>query len=412
MKRALLTQMRHEWRDNIWLVAGLAIVCTAVWFMSMQIVSMAKGWFYPLGADVDDVYVMSIGTLNSESPDYADYGDEAESRISSDKRAIMANIRKNPYVEAAGFTENGLPYSYSYYGIALRRADIQPKDTIGYGCNLRRMSPGIARVLRLKSRTGKSVEEVEEVLKSGEILVSHIYAGQKNSWTGEEMLGKTAMLNDKEYRVGDVVNQVRRSNFELWGGMTVIPIDESENFEADMVAVRVKTGMGTKFRDAFYNDASLRSHGNVYLTKFMSLEDQGSALMGNENTELRMSVGLVVCLIIIVSLGLAGVFWFRVQQRVSEIAIRKVCGATSGAVFRRILAEGLILLLIAALISAVVGWPILRKTLLENASLTDSNVLWGEVLTVAFMAVGVVISIWIPARKAMKIEPAVAVKDE
>ncbi len=34
MKRNLLTQIKNEWRDNLWLVIELAIVAVAIWALS------------------------------------------------------------------------------------------------------------------------------------------------------------------------------------------------------------------------------------------------------------------------------------------------------------------------------------------------------------------------------------------
>ena len=45
--------------------------------------------------------------------------------------------------------------------------------------------------------------------------------------TPEELNGNIVEANGKEYRVGDIINQVRRSDFDLsYGGMVIFPIDE------------------------------------------------------------------------------------------------------------------------------------------------------------------------------------------
>ena len=41
MKRNLLTQIKNEWRDNLWLVIELAIVAVAIWALSFTQIGRA-----------------------------------------------------------------------------------------------------------------------------------------------------------------------------------------------------------------------------------------------------------------------------------------------------------------------------------------------------------------------------------
>lgn len=412
MKRALLKQMRHEWRDNIWMVLGLAVVSITVWFMTIALVGATKGLFYPLGADVKDVYQLSIRTIPSDSPDYIDRGEESAAAESQDMRNIIAEIRKSPYVEAAAFSQNGLPYSLSYSGTLLM---LDENDSIGYSCNIRVMSPDMVRVLRIQSLTGKSQEELEQLLRDGNILITNYTLETKNRRQPEEFYGRTAQLGGTPgLRVGDIVQQVRRSDYDISknAGMVIKPIDEDENLNVWSMAVRVKPGMADKFRQEFEATPSMQKQGNKILYDMQLLEDAATTLQRPQNTSLRMTISLNLLLIVIVALGIMGVFWFRIQQRVGETAIRKVCGATDGDIFRRVISEGLILLLIAAIIMIALGWPLLKATLLTNEEVTTINAVIAGALTLGLLAIAIVVCIWIPARKAMRIEPAIAIKDE
>lgn len=113
-------------------------------------------------------------------------------------------------------------------------------------------------------------------------------------------------------------------------------------------------------------------------------------------------------------LGLLGTFWFRVQQRVAEIAIRKVCGASNMAIFMRIIGEGIILLLMASVIGAILFWTAYYLDYISTFPIMaekDVN-LYAELFTVIVVGIGIIISLSWPAYKAMHIEPAIAVKDE
>lgn len=116
-------------------------------------------------------------------------------------------------------------------------------------------------------------------------------------------------------------------------------------------------------------------------------------------------------LLVTVFLGLLGSFWFRMQQRVSEIAIRKVCGATRSQIFGRVISEGIVLLAFAAVIVSACVWPFYRQ-LVEKLGENFPVFAISELAAFVIVAAGVAVSLWYPARRAMRIEPAEAIKAE
>ena len=67
MKRNLLNQMKKEWRDNVWLVIELAVVCLAIWGLSVIVYVQGKGLFIPRGFNPENVYSISLKTVSSLS---------------------------------------------------------------------------------------------------------------------------------------------------------------------------------------------------------------------------------------------------------------------------------------------------------------------------------------------------------
>ncbi len=77
-----------------------------------------------------------------------------------------------------------------------------------------------------------------------------------------------------------------------------------------------------------------------------------------EVATIRNFIVVMVFLLLCIFLGLLGTFWFRTQQRVSEIAIRKVNGATGADIFRRLIGEGLLLLLIVTPVAVLLDYGV------------------------------------------------------
>jgi predicted permease len=113
--------------------------------------------------------------------------------------------------------------------------------------------------------------------------------------------------------------------------------------------------------------------------------------------------------VIIAAVGIAGVLAFSVSARTNEIGIRMSLGAESATVQRMILAEGSSLLLAGlalGVLASIVATRLIQG-LLFGVAPHDPVTLVGVALLIA--AVGVAAS-WIPALRAARIDPGVAIR--
>lgn len=412
--------MKNEWRDNIWLVLALTIVSLAVWLFSSKLEYAVRGLFVRSGFDAENVYSIKVRTLSSGAPEYEDMGENSLQKENRDLLDIISRIRKNPNVEAVSIGWGCTPYMSQYLASTLR-LDGAEKDTIGYSSQIRYASPEIIKVLGITSRTGKSSDDLMAILGRGEILVANI-PNPNADYEGhlpEDLPGKVLLDREEKYRVGDIVDNVRKSEYELPPyGMTLIPVVENEDMNMwgmifNELNVRVKPGCGANFEKDFENDLSLRRQRNVYLTDISRLTKMGEIYNMESSTQTRLMTMVIIAMLVIVALGISGVFWFRIQRRIGEIAIRKVCGATRMDIFRRILGEGFILLIIATILAALIGWIFIRVSIWnETNTFLLSRYVITEIATAVFVGVAITFSVVYPAWSAMSIEPAIAIKEE
>ncbi|MEP6495528.1 MAG: ABC transporter permease [bacterium] len=125
------------------------------------------------------------------------------------------------------------------------------------------------------------------------------------------------------------------------------------------------------------------------------------------NAALVSSFGALA--VIIAAVGIAGVLAFSVSARTNEIGIRMSLGADSGRVQRMILWEGGVLLvagLVIGVIGAASGTHFIRG-LLFGVEPTDPVTLVGVALGMAAVGIG---ACWLPALRAARIDPAVAIR--
>ncbi|WP_288156243.1 ABC transporter permease, partial [Phocaeicola sartorii] len=95
--------------------------------------------------------------------------------------------------------------------------------------------------------------------------------------------------------------------------------------------------------------------------------------------------------------------------------LMKSLGGTDHSIFVRQLAEGLILLAVATIPAIFIDWNLANAEL--NAWMDGSTLGWIRfvntvLISFVLIALMIVVGIWIPARKAMKVQPAEALHEE
>jgi putative ABC transport system permease protein len=109
------------------------------------------------------------------------------------------------------------------------------------------------------------------------------------------------------------------------------------------------------------------------------------------------------------AIGLFGVMAYLVSQRTREIGVRLALGATRAEVFRLIIGRGLALagIGVVAGIGAALGLTRVMETLLFSVSRTDPMTFIAVPVALVVVAA---IACYLPARRAMKVDPVVALR--
>lgn len=404
--------MLNEWRSNVWLVVELFIVGMILWIAFVVLFGLLSVRMRHNGYDYTDVYVATIRTVDEDSPLYEPY-DSAHSYL-TDYRLLESQIRSNPAVEIVGGGVNSMPYQFNYYGNGLDFHDGDTTYTFNY--NLRRMSPDVIRLMRLEGLNGESADELAEMIERGQIILGPADDGVDNGQIdARELRGKdVALYGDTAniVHVGAVAGGLRRSDYEpLYSGVAYMPLLPGD-LPHEML-VRVRPGSGREFVESL-TDAS-RKVGNVYINSPESMDFRREEAHRDTNNTIVRILACGVFLMLMIFMSFLATFWFRIQQRTQEIAVRRVNGATNCDILRRFISEGLLLLGCAVLLVIIPLGVYLAIDLSDEIYIVGFSlpVVWtAGGFTILLMALLVVLGIWPASRRAMKIYPAQALKDE
>ncbi len=158
--------------------------------------------------------------------------------------------------------------------------------------------------------------------------------------------------------------------------------------------------------------ASLRSiDPNVPLAVIESMDMLLDRSLGPRRFNLYLLSAFAAVALALAAIGLFGVMAYLVSQRTREIGVRLALGATRGEVFRLILGRGMTLAGIGAVIGlGAASWLTrVMETLLFSVSRTDPATFIAVPLTLLSIAA---LACYLPARRAMRVDPVVALRVE
>jgi putative ABC transport system permease protein len=275
-------------------------------------------------------------------------------------------------------------------------------------------TPRMRQTLNVALVSGRDLTDTDETTKTPVALVNQTMA--KQIWPGQDPLGQRFRLNGEEeaqdwFTVVGVIADFRHgqgvSNRPVYPS-AYVPYAFGPTFNNGVV-VRV-AGDPTRITAAVREQIRL-SDPSLPLFQIRTMEDlrQFSFWRYKVFSWMFSSFGFVALLL--ASIGVYGVLAYSVSQRRQEIGVRVALGAGRADVMRLVVGQGVRLALVGILVGVVLALGVTRliKTLLYNVTASDPA---SFALVAVFLAVVALLASYIPARRALAVDPIIALRNE
>ena len=418
----LLTQIKNEWRSNLFLLVELLLVFAVLWYIVDWVTVTARVYHAPMGFDTEHCYNLSFNSLTPKSALY-DPALTAEDDVDA-LLEITERLRHRPGVEAVAISQNCFPYNEGSSS-----ASFYLQDSVRVTAHQIWSEPDFYRVFRYHTADGDSADKLAAAT-SDQTLVT---TSNVTDWYPQLNMSDARSLQNKEVpltypdrgyhrRIAAIAAPVRSSHFETsleWGGAFIgynlnrdALINELGNVRYVQVSLRVSPDADHDFIDALMEDADRLYR--IGLLDVLPFSDIRYVRELEDVNEVKTQLCILFFLMLNIFLGVIGTFWFRTQHRRREVALRMAMGSSRRGVFFRLMGEGLLLLSVAAIPALLIAFNVGIAELVDISKMqfTVDRFLIAAVLTWLLMALMIVVGTWYPAYKAMQLQPAEALHDE
>ena len=335
-------------------------------------------------------------------------------RETTNLKEILADLKGLPGVEDVVASDHNVlgRRMYSNAGVKLE-GTLPERATIGNGISLRHISPGYLRALGISLLRGREFENHDERDAPRVILVNEAMARQ--FWGTLDVLGKHVSVSQDAKGApewNEIVGVVANARD--------VSIDERPTPEYFLCLYQWNSGSQhliarTKNDPEALADTISRRiwalHPDQPVTHVTTLTRTIAGSVGDQRLHAELlgvfaGLGLALAL-----LGVYGVVSYSVVRRTQEIGVRMALGAAQRDVMRMVLRQGLTLVALGAAIGSAGALAAVRVIASDLYGVAPSDP-WTFAGGIALlMAVGG-LACWIPARRAMRVDPMVALRYE
>ena len=339
-------------------------------------------------------------------------GRDSTAAIAGLYRDITTRLEALPGVQSASVVESGLPLQRGGNMMITVNGEQQRAVT-----EYRTVTPGYLATLGVPVIEGRLLRDSDAEGAAPVAVINQAFA--RRYFEGRSALGQTIKLgnNDPTRTVVGVVGDVRSNVARPAATGAFIP------------SAQTPAGYTRLFSSWFPTHVVLRTAGNpdalreplrrvireadarVPVGRVRTMEEVLSQSLGFQRFLMLLLSVFASCAMVLAAVGLYGVMSYLVTQRTREIGVRLALGALPRRVLALVIGRGMALAVSGAIIGVAGAVALTRVLAGQLFEVKPVDPLIFGAVTALLLLVALLAS-WLPARRAMRVDPMVALRND
>ena len=322
------------------------------------------------------------------------------------ERQLLAKVRSLPGVESATLADFS-PLSFTLHSDRVQPEGYVPRLHESMEIDRSIVGPGYLEMMKTPLISGRDFTEQDTAKSQRVAIVNKAFVDRY--WPGQDAIGKRIQTRGRTFTVVGVAGngKYRRLIYDAEPGF-FFPLFQDYQ---DLIIIHARVaGDPAAFALTLENTVhDLNPDLPVFNVSTLKESMQMGSIFERIAVVFAGSFGLLALLL--ATVGIYGVVAYSTRQRTHEIGIRMALGASQGAVFRQVLTQGFRLMLVGLVIGVAVSLVLTRflRSMLFGVGSSDA-LTFGSVALVLCLAA--LVACFVPARRATKIDPMVALRYE
>lgn len=401
-----LQRSRH-WLVTVQIALAVALLaCSGLFLRSFLAVGLERP-----GADPARTLTVRVSQPEVGYPDR-----EALWRFEREFRSRLGAI---PGVEAVGATSL-LPLAP---GLATTRFKVATQEERAGvelpNANYRLVTPGFFEALGARLVSGRFLAETDDAAHPLVVVVGATLA--RKHFPGQDAVGQEIEIEDRadgrrKFQIVGVVEDVKQGRlddaptFDLY-----LPFHQMEPPAVPWIRLRtywvLRAALPASTLEAAFRRELKAMDASIPVASVLTLEQVADRSLAVRRFTLVIVGVLTGTALLLTVAGIYSVMAYGVAQRTREIGVRMALGASIGAILRQVLGEGMGLMVRGAALGVLAALALSRLIAAQLYKTSPYDPLTLTSAIVLLFAVGL-LACWIPARRAARVSPLVAMTAE